>query len=138
MAGENENFFFVFLSCFPVYVSFFMHFASFNSFAQRVISACGSATVCWILFATFLLISSLAESLFYKDYNQQSGDFGGGGGARKSVDGKREEGPPDRTLTMIKASDSLTESMKQVFPVSINASFICNMEPVQPTIFFAF
>jgi len=111
---------------------------SFNSFAQRVISACGSATVCWILFATFLLISSLAESLFYKDYNQQSGGFFFQGKARKSLDGKREEGPPDRTLTMTKASDSLTESMKQVFPVSINALFICNMEPVQPTIFSAF
>ena len=52
-----------------------MYFASFNSFAQWVISACASATVCWILFATFLLVSSLAESLFYKEYNQQSGGF---------------------------------------------------------------
>ena len=95
-----------------------MHFASFNSFAQRVISACGSVTVCWIsgwiLFATFLLISSLAESLFYKDYNQQSGGFFFGK-ARKSVDGEREEGPPDYKLAMTKASDSLTESMKQFF-----------------------
>ena len=61
------------------------------------------------------------------------------GKARKSVDGEREEGPPDHTLAMTKASDSLTESMKQFFPISINALFICNMEPVmQPTIFFAF
>ena len=83
-------------------------------------------------------LDSLAESLFYKDYNQQSGVFFSGK-ARKSVDGEREEGPPDHTLAMTKASDSLTESMKQFFPVSINALFICNMEPVmQPTIFFAF
>ena len=82
-------------------------------------------------------LDSSAESLFYKDYNQQSGVFFGGGKARKSVDGEREEGPPDHTLAMTKASDSLTESMKQFFPVSINALFICNMEPVmQPTIFF--
>lgn len=79
-----------------------------------MISACGSVTVCWILFATFLLISSLAESLFYKDFNQQSGGFFSGK-ARKSVDGEREEGPPDYKLAMTKASDSLTESMKQFF-----------------------
>ena len=89
-----------------------MHFASFNSFAQWVISACGSVTVCWTLFATFLLISSLAESLFYKDYNQQSGGFFFGESAK--VGGRvREEGPPDHKLAMTKASDSLTESMKQ-------------------------
>ena len=43
--------------------------------------------------------------------SNQAGFFSGK--ARKSVDGEREEGPPDHKLAMTKASDSLTESMKQ-------------------------